>query len=150
MLVIYIASDHTGFELKSRIMDELDRQGREYVNVTENLVEGDDYPDMVKDACERIKAGDFGIIICGTGIGSSMAANKIKGIRAAICYDEYTAKMTRIDNDANVLCLGARVTFSENTQEVMSIINTFISTEFLNEERHVRRINKMREMENNR
>lgn len=147
--MIYIASDHTGFDLKNKIKIELDEQCRDYEDVSQNFIEEDDYPDMVKNACSRIKEQDLAILICGTGIGSAIAANKIKGIRAAVCYDEYTAKMTRTDNDANVLCLGSRTTFSDDISEIINIINTFISTKFSKEERHIRRINKIKEMENN-
>ena len=82
---------------------------------------------MVKNVCSRIENKDLAIIICGTGIGSSMAANKIKGIRAAVCHDEYTAKMTRIDNNANVLCLGARTDYAKDEEKrYNNIINELL------------------------
>lgn len=147
--MLYIASDHSGFGMKDMIIKRLNEENIEIKDTTERLIENDDYPDMVKNVCERIENGDLAIIICGTGIGSSMAANKIKGIRAAVCHDEYTAKMTRLDNDANVLCLGARTDYAKTEERVLEIVKAFINTEFSNDERHIRRINKIKEMENN-
>ncbi len=147
--MLYIASDHSGFDMKDMIIQKLNEENIEVIDATEKLIEGDDYPDMVKNVCSRIENKDLAIIICGTGIGSSMAANKIKGIRAAVCHDEYTAKMTRIDNNANVLCLGARTDYAKDEEKVLKIVKAFINTEFSNDERHLRRINKIIEMENN-
>lgn len=147
--MLYIASDHSGFDMKDMIIQKLNEENIEVIDTTEKLIEGDDYPDMVKNVCSRIENKDLAIIICGTGIGSSMAANKIKGIRAAVCHDEYTAKMTRLDNDANVLCLGARTDYAKEEEKVLKIVKAFINTEFSNDERHLRRINKIIEMENN-
>lgn len=147
--MLYIASDHSGFDMKDMIKNELKEENIDIIDTTEILISGDDYPDMVKNVCERIENKDLAIIICGTGIGSSMAANKIKGIRAAVCHDEYTAKMTRLDNDANVLCLGARTDYAKEKEKVLKIVKAFINTEFSNDERHIRRINKIKEMENN-
>lgn len=147
--MLYIASDHSGFDMKDMIIQKLNEENIEVIDATEKLIEGDDYPDMVKNVCSRIENKDLAIIICGTGIGSSMAANKIKGIRAAVCHDEYTAKMTRIDNNANVLCLGARTDYAKDEEKVLKIVKAFINTEFSNDERHLRRINKIKEMENN-
>ena len=147
--MLYIASDHSGFDMKDMIKNELKEENIDIIDTTEILISGDDYPDMVKNVCERIENKDLAIIICGTGIGSSMAANKIKGIRAAVCHDEYTAKMTRLDNDANVLCLGARTDYAKEKKKVLKIVKAFINTEFSNDERHIRRINKIKEMENN-
>lgn len=147
--MLYIASDHSGFDMKDMIIRRLNEESIEVIDATEKLIEGDDYPDMVKNVCSRIENKDLAIIICGTGIGSSMAANKIKGIRAAVCHDEYTAKMTRLDNDANVLCLGARTDYAKREEKVLEIVKAFINTGFSNDERHIRRINKIKEMENN-
>ena len=147
--MLYIASDHSGFDMKDMIIQKLNEENIEVIDATEKLIEGDDYPDMVKNVCSRIENKDLAIIICGTGIGSSMAANKIKGIRAAVCHDEYTAKMTRLDNNANVLCLGARTDYAKDEEKVLKIVKAFINTEFSNDERHLRRINKIIEMENN-
>lgn len=148
--MIYIASDHAGFELKNKIIDGLNRQKIETINVSKELEVADDYPDVVLKLCKKIKKEDFGIMICASGIGSSIAANKMVGIRAALCYDEYTAKMTRIDNDANVLCLGSLTKSAENIENVMNIVITFINTKFSNKSRHIKRINKISEMEKNR
>lgn len=147
--MLYIASDHSGFNMKDMIIQKLNEENIDIIDVTEKLIDGDDYPDMVKNVCSRIENKDLAIIICGTGIGSSMAANKMKGIRAAVCHDEYTAKMTRLDNNANVLCLGARTDYAKEEESVLKIVKAFINTEFSNEERHLRRINKIIEMENN-
>lgn len=147
--MIYIASDHSGFGMKDMLIKRMNEENIELIDTTKELIAGDDYPDMVKNVCSRIENKDLAIIICGTGIGSSMAANKIKGIRAAVCHDEYTAKMTRIDNNANVLCLGARTDYAKDEEKVLKIVKAFINTEFSNDERHLRRINKIIEMENN-
>lgn len=147
--MLYIASDHSGFDMKDMIIQKLNEENIEVIDTTEKLIEGDDYPDMVKNVCSRIENKDLAIIICGTGIGSAIAANKIKGIRAAVCHDAYTAKMTRWDNNSNVLCIGARTEYAKDEQKVLEIVKTFINTEFSNDERHIRRINKIKEMENN-
>lgn len=147
--MIYIGSDHAGFELKEKLILNFSKKGLEVVDKSINYIENDDYPDMVKATCMDLKKEDFAIVICGTGIGSCIAANKIKGIRAALCSDIYCARMTRLDNDANVLCLGSRMEYSKNINNVIDIVNTFINTRFSNDERHIRRINKIKEMEIN-
>lgn len=146
--MIYIASDHAGFELKNKIIEKLNEKGVEITNVSKEFVNGDDYPDIAINLCSYIKENDFGIMICATGIGSSIAANKIKGIRAALCYDINTAEMTRKDNNANVLCLGSLTESAKDFNNITEIVDTFINTKFSNEERHLRRINKISEMEN--
>lgn len=147
--MIYIGSDHAGFELKEKLILSLTKEGLELIDKSINYVENDDYPDMVKSTCEGLKKDDYAIVICGTGMGSCIAANKIKGIRAALCNDIYSAKMTRLDNDANVLCLGGRMEYSKDISNVINIVNMFVNTKFSNDERHVRRINKIKEMEIN-
>jgi RpiB/LacA/LacB family sugar-phosphate isomerase len=104
-----------------------------------------DYPDYAGLVAEAIndKRADFGVLICGTGIGMSMAANRFKGIRAALCHNAYEAKLTREHNDANILCLGARIIANEMALEN---VKTFCETEFSTEERHRRRINKIENM----
>ena len=136
---IVIGSDHGGYELKQEVMDHLKKRGIEVVDVGCYSAESCDYPVYAKPVTEAIQSGDadLGILICGTGIGMSMAANKKKGIRAALCHDTFSAKATREHNNANILCMGARVV---GPGLALMIIDTFIDTPFSNDERHIRRI----------
>lgn len=145
--MIIIGSDHAGYDMKEKIKKMLKRNNSEYIDVSEKYIENDDYTDVVTDICNRMKESDLAIMVCGTGIGSSIMANKYKGIRAAICYDEYTAKFTRLHNNSNVLCLGGRTVLSEDDEKLFNIVATFITTEFSNEERHIRRLNKIKKLE---
>ena len=107
----YIATDHAGIDFKSFIASLLESKGYEVVDLGPFSTDRVDYPDYAKKLCQEVLAdeGSKGILICGTGIGMSLAANKVKGIRAALCHDAYTASMARAHNDANVLVMGARV-----------------------------------------
>ena len=136
---IVIGSDHGGYELKQEVMDHLKKRGIEVIDVGCYSAESCDYPVYTKPVTEAIQNGDadLGILICGTGIGMSMAANKEKGIRAALCHDTFSAKATREHNNANILCMGARVV---GPGLALMIIDTFIDTPFSNDERHIRRI----------
>lgn len=136
---IVIGSDHGGYELKQEVMDHLKKRGIEIIDVGCYSAESCDYPVYAKPVTEAIQNGDadLGILICGTGIGMSMAANKEKGIRAALCHDTFSAKATREHNNANILCMGARVV---GPGLALMIIDTFIDTPFSNDERHIRRI----------
>lgn len=136
---IVIGSDHGGYELKQEVMGHLKKRGIEVVDVGCYSAESCDYPVYAKPVTEAIQSGDadLGILICGTGIGMSMAANKEKGIRAALCHDTFSAKATREHNNANILCMGARVV---GPGLALMIIDTFIDTPFSNDERHIRRI----------
>lgn len=136
---IVIGSDHGGYELKQEVMDHLKKRGIEVIDVGCYSAESCDYPVYAKPVTEAIQSGDadLGILICGTGIGMSMAANKEKGIRAALCHDTFSAKATREHNNANILCMGARVV---GPGLALMIIDTFIDTPFSNDERHIRRI----------
>jgi len=127
--MIAIASDHAGFMLKETIKKHLEDLKFEVNDFGTYSTDSCDYPVFAKKACEAVVSGDCvcAILICGTGIGMSMAANKIKGIRAAVCTDTYMAKYTRLHNDANVLCIGARVIGDGVATE---ITDTFITTEF--------------------
>ncbi len=145
--MVIIGTDHSGQDLKEDIKKRLIEDSYELLDVSPKLIEGDDYPDVVSNLCEKLKSEDFGIMICGTGIGSCIAANKIKGIRAALCFDNYTAELTRKDNNANVLCLGSRTYIAENKEYIYEIVKTFLNTPFLSDERHVRRINKITDLE---
>ena len=142
--MIAIGCDHAAIDLKQTIMAHLDEQGIEYINLG---TDGDpcDYPDMAKAVAEKITSGECekGILLCGTGIGMSMAANKIKGIRAAVCSDEFSAKYTRLHNDANILCMGARVIGAGLAIELTDI---FLSTGFEGG-RHQRRVDKITALE---
>lgn len=140
--MIAIASDHGGFELRQAIMKHLDRRGLEYVDCGCQTPASCDYPDYAKLACGKVVSGecDKAILICGTGIGISISANKIPGIRAALCGDCYSAYATRLHNDANALALGARVLGEDLA---LMIVDTFLDTAFSNDERHIRRISKI-------
>ena len=142
MGIIAIGSDHGGYELKCLLAEHLKKQGYELRDFGCDSPASCDYPDIAHPLAKAVAAGECecGILICGTGIGMSMAANKEPGIRAALCGDVYSAKLTREHNDANVLTLGARVT-GPGLAEM--IVDTFLTTPFSNEERHVRRIGKI-------
>jgi len=137
--MIAIGSDHGGFALKNEIIKHLDKRGIEYKDLGTYSEESCDYPVYGKAVAHAVADGecDRGIVICGTGIGISLAANKVHGIRAALCTDCYTAEMTRLHNDANILALGARVV---GTGLALKILDTFLDTAFSDDERHKRRI----------
>ncbi len=134
-----IGCDHGGFELKKEVLGHLAARGFEVTDVGCDSPASCDYPEYSKKVTDLILSGeaDLGILICGTGIGMSMAANKERGIRAALCHDVFSAKATREHNNANVLCMGARVV---GPGLALMIIDTFLDTPFSNEERHIRRI----------
>ena len=137
--MIAIGSDHGGFELKKEIMAHLDARGLEYKDFGTYSDASCDYPVYGKAVANAVASGECerGIIICGTGIGISIAANKVHGIRAALCGDCFSAEATRQHNDANVLALGARVV---GPGLALKIVDTFLDTPFSNGERHIRRI----------
>ena len=124
--MIAIGSDHGGFELKEKLMEHLSERGLEYKVYAKAVANA-----VASGECDR------GIIICGTGIGVSITANKVRGIRAALCGDCFSAEATRQHNDANVLCMGARVV---GEGLALKIADTFLDTPFSNDERHIRRI----------
>ena len=142
---IAIAADHGGFELKDSMVEYIKSLGNEVVDLGTNSADSVDYPDYAKKVCEEIQKGnsDLGILICGTGIGMSLAANKFEGIRAACVSDMYSAKMSRNHNNANVLCIGARVIGDEVAK---LIIKTFLENEF-EAGRHQRRVDKIMAIE---
>lgn len=125
----YIATDHAGFEIKDYVKEIVTGLGHEIVDLGPDSADRVDYPDYAKKCAEAVlsDAGSFGILICGTGIGISIAANKVPGIRAALCHDHYTAKLTRQHNDANILCFGERVV---GKGVIEDMIEAFASTEF--------------------
>ena len=143
---IAIGCDHGGFEHKNAIAEHLKSQGFEICDfgIYENAPA--DYPDIALKVAKSVakKENDLGILVCGTGIGMSMAANKVKGIRAAACSDHYSAKYTRLHNDANILCLGGRVI---GVGTALELAELFVGTEFEGG-RHQNRINKITDIEN--
>jgi ribose 5-phosphate isomerase B len=145
---IAIGSDHGAFELKTFIYDFLsNHSAHEVLDLgAENAETSVDYPDYAQAVSSAVvnKQADMGILLCGTGIGISIAANKIRGIRAALCHDHYTAKMAREHNDANILVMGGRTTGKETA---LDILTTFLQTEFAGG-RHQRRIDKIQQLEN--
>lgn len=142
---IAIGNDHAGVALKETVSSNLQKQNIEVLNFGTDTQESVDYPDFVKKAAEAVQRGeaDYGIVICGTGIGASITANKLRGIRAALCHNLFTAKMARNHNNANVLALGARVIKEE---DAVAIVETFLKESFLGE-RHDRRIKKIQQIE---
>jgi len=144
---IAIGSDHAGFRLKTKIISFLKEKGFEVIDVgTNNENISVDYPDFAKKVALKIinKESDRGIIICGSGVGASIAANKIKGIRAAVCHDTYSAHQGVEHDDMNVLCIGGRIIGEELAKE---IVISFLNARFSNEERHIRRLNKVKYLE---
>lgn len=138
---IFIGSDHAGFQLKENVKVFLEKKKFKINDLGTFSEESCDYPDFAKKVAEKVakEKNSFGILICGTGIGMSIAANKIKGIRAALVQDEFTAKKAREHNNANVLCLGARVIDSEKAKK---ILNIFLNTDFEGG-RHSKRVEKI-------
>lgn len=142
--MIGIGSDHGGFALKETIKKHLEDRGLEYKDYGTYSNASCDYPVYGRAVAEAVAAGDCdkGILICGTGIGISIAANKVPGIRAALCSDCFSAQATREHNDANILALGARV-LGEGL--ALKIVDTFLDTPFSNNERHIHRISMIEE-----
>ena len=140
-MVIAVGSDHAGFELKCKLVQHLKDRGFEVLDMGTDSEQSCDYPDYAHKVTDAIISGKspMGLLVCGTGIGMSIAANKVKGIRAAVLSDEFSAQATRSHNDANVLCLGARVVDEEKAKRLLDI---FVDTPFSNEEKHKRRIDK--------
>lgn len=144
--MIAIGCDHGGFALKQEIMKHLTQTNTEFQDFGTYSEESCDYPDIAEKVCAAINSGqcEKGILICGTGIGISMAANKIHGIRAALCHDYFSAKYTRLHNDANVIAFGGRVIGPGLACE---LVDVFLNTEFEGG-RHAVRVNKMMALEN--
>ena len=137
--MIALGSDHGGFELKQEIAAHLEKRGLAYKDFGTYTPDSCDYPVYGRAVAKAVASGecDRGIIICGTGIGISITANKIPGIRAALCTDCFCAEATRLHNDANILALGGRVV---GPGLALKIVDTFLDTPFSGDERHVRRI----------
>lgn len=142
--MVAIGSDHGGFELKELIIKHLEKQGVDVNDMGCYDKSSCDYPVYGRAVAKAVADGscEKGIVICTTGIGISITANKVKGIRAALCADTLSAKLTRLHNDANVLALGAGIV---GANLAMEIVDTFLNTDFSGEERHQRRINGIEE-----
>lgn len=140
-----IASDHGGFELKQHIKEILEEMNIEYEDLGPLACESVDYPDFALPVAERVATGEFtrGILVCGTGIGMSIAANKVPGIRAALCHDTFSAQATREHNDSNILALGERVVGKGLAEKIVKI---WLTTEFAGG-RHQKRVEKIIEIE---
>lgn len=134
---IAIGADHAGVEYKQPLIQYLESKGYEIVNVGTDTTDSVDYPIYAKKVCKEVASGrvDTGILICGTGIGMSMMANKQKGIRAAVCGDIKSAEFTRLHNDANVLCMGARIISFDLCKQITDI---YLTTDFMGGKHKVR------------
>jgi ribose 5-phosphate isomerase B len=143
---VAIGADHAGFELKRLLVDQVRSLGHEVYDAGTCSTDAVDYPDFAQAVGERVVAGDAerGIVICGSGVGASVAANKIRGVRAAICHDTYSAHQGVEHDDMNVLVLGSRIIGQALAQELTA---TFLKAEFSHEERHVRRLAKIQAIE---
>ena len=143
---IVVGADHRGYELKDEIAAALHRAGHHVLDVGTNSADSVDYPDYARAVGEALTDGraERGVLVCGSGVGASIAANKIRGVRAAVCHDTYSARQGVEHDDMNVLCLGSRVISSELAQE---LVKAFIDARLLDEERYRRRLAKVAEME---
>ena len=143
-----IGCDHAGYNLKLQVLEHLKEKGVEFVDVGTNSPESCHYPEIAHAVCTKVQAGEapVGILICGTGIGMSMAANKHLGIRAACCSDTFSARLTREHNDANVLCFGERVI---GAGLAMDLVDAFLDAEFMGG-KHATRVDMFMAFEENR
>ncbi len=144
---VAIGSDHAGFELKTAIADYLNQLGHQVVDLGTNSAEPVDYPDFAEAVglALRLNRADRGVLICGSGVGASVAANKLPGIRAAVCHDTYSAHQGVEHDDMNILVMGARIIGSELARE---LTRAFLGATFSSEERHRRRLGKIIALEN--
>jgi len=142
-----VCNDHGAVELKNLVMEHLLQKGYEVINYGYNTTESCDYPLAAEMLCAGMKKGEceFGIAMCTTGVGISIACNKHKGIRACCCSENMSARLTREHNNANVICFGSKIVTPDQAYE---IVDTFLTTEFSNGERHLRRVNEITEIEN--
>lgn len=142
---IALGCDHRGFRIKQAIMEFLPKLNHDYHDFGCYNIESVGYPDIAQKVAKAVTSGDFaqGILICSTGIGMSMAANKIKGIRAALCHDTFTAQRARQHNDANILCLGGE---NIDVDLALEIVRTYLSSNFEGG-RHIQRLNKIKALE---
>lgn len=145
--MIAIGSDHAGLELKNAVMKHLDERKIEYKDYGTYTSDSCDYAVFAEKTAKAVVGGEctLGLLFCGTGVGISIAANKVKGIRAACCSDKFSAEMTRLHNNANILCMGGRVV---DVDKAIELVDVFLDTPFSNEERHIRRIAQITDLEN--
>ena len=145
--MIAIGCDHAGFELKNSIADYLKEKNIEFKDFGTYSAESCDYAVFAEKTAMAVASGECekGLLFCGTGVGISIAANKVKGIRACCASDEFSVEATRLHNNANILALGGRVVSEEKAKKLVEI---FLTTEFSGDERHIRRINQITEIEN--
>jgi ribose 5-phosphate isomerase B len=146
---IAVGADHAGVPLNERIIETLRAEGHDIVDFgTHDASQPDDYPDYARLVGEAVRNGqvEIGILVCGSGVGACVAANKLRGVRAALCSDTYSAHQSREHDDCNVLCLGARVVGPELALE---IVRAFVHARFTGEERHLRRLRKVADIERN-
>lgn len=146
---IAIAADHAGYQTKKKVIQFIKESGYDYIDFGTGSDSSVDYSDFAFQVAEAVSSGKYqrGILICGSGLGMCIAANKVKGIRAVTCHDTFTAEMSRRHNDANVLCLGAKVIKEDN---LLKILKIWLETEFESEDgksRHQRRLNKISDYE---
>ncbi len=146
-MLVAVGVDHGGYPLKQYILEEIRKEGHEPVDVgAYRLDPTDDYPDFARAVGEAILSGraERGVLVCGSGVGAAIAASKMKGIRAAVCHDHYSAHQGVEHDDMNVLCLGARIIGPELA---VDLIKAFLAARFSGEERHVRRLGKVAAIE---
>lgn len=145
--MIALGSDHAGYELKQEIKKHLDERNIEYKDYGAFSDESVDYAVYAEKTAKGVTSGEceLGILCCGTGVGISIAANKVRGIRACCCSDKFSAEMTRLHNNANMLCLGGRVVTPE---QAIELVDVFLDTKFSGDERHIRRIAQITDLEN--
>ena len=143
---IAVGADHAGFPLKGQVVELLEKEGHTVVDLGTHSTRSVDYPDYAQAVGESVVKGEtqVGILLCGSGVGASIAANKMAGIRAALCHDVFSARQSREDDDANVLCLGPRVIGPALAQE---LIRAFLAARFSKAERHLRRLEKVAGLE---
>lgn len=145
---IAVGADHGGYELKIALVEYLTAAGHDVLDLGAHTYNAtDDYPDFARLVADALASGQAprGVLICGSGVGASIAANKVKGVRAALCHDTYSAHQGVEHDDMNVLCLGARVIGVELARE---LLGAFVAAQFSGEERHVRRLHKVLAIEN--
>lgn len=145
--MLALGSDHAGYPLKLEVIKHLEERNIEFKDYGCYSADSCDYAVFAEKTAKAVAGGECekGLLFCGTGVGISIAANKVKGIRAACCSDEFSAEATRLHNDANILCLGARVV---DTEKAIKLVDLFLDTDFSGDERHIRRISQITDLEN--
>jgi len=143
---IVVGSDHAGVKYKEKLKELVLSMGHQIIDIGTNSSKSVDYPDFGEKGALAVcrKEADLGILVCGTGIGISLAANKVRTIRAAVCWNEETSRLAREHNNANILCMGARFV---SIEKAVKIAKVFLETPFSNDERHNRRVNKITSIE---